>query len=90
MSYARLDFSSSVNVFLDCNGYFVCELCQFSRQAIGEVGDFHAASTDEIVEHLEAHVEAGGLVPRGAFERLREDQEENDVWLRDLWRKRTA
>lgn len=55
MSYARFGASSDVYVYDDAGGYIACCGC-----ILGNEWDFH--SVDEIVTHMQEHVDAGHKV----------------------------
>lgn len=43
-------------------------------------------STKEIIDHLEEHKKAGHYVPDSCIERILEEEEENDKWIKN-WDK---
>jgi hypothetical protein len=78
MSYARFGWDgSSVYVFLSSFGYLECCGCSLTPNRFGEF-----LSTAEMVRHLQEHQERGHTVPPETFDRLREDADWNDRWIR--------
>lgn len=70
MSYARFSEESDVYVYASVAGGVECCGCS--------MGDcFVAESTDEMVEHLQQHIEKGDMVPDDIESALQDDDAEN-------------
>jgi len=75
MSYSRF-LESDVYVFMHVGGYLECCACSLSSSE--ELwGSFRANSTEEMVDHLAKHRNAGDYVLAGIEDRLWEDNAEN-------------
>lgn len=79
MSYARFSDDSSVYVFLAVNGHLECCACLFAG---GFGGGYCAYSTQAMLDHLQEHIDAGHDVPDSCIERLKENREANDAYIR--------
>jgi hypothetical protein len=75
MSYARHSEDSDVYVFLSITGHLECCSCPLMP------GHFRADSTQAMLAHLQAHLEAGHKVPRDTLFALREDEAANDAYI---------
>jgi hypothetical protein len=75
MSYARFAAESDVYVFLAVGGHLECCGC-----ALGGEECFY--STAEMLAHLDAHRVVGHDVPDYCTDRLRENQKQNDAFIR--------
>lgn len=86
MSYARFSEDSDVYVFLRDLGLECCS-CTFAvlaemRSANVTMSlNFLAHNTDDMLAHLDQHRAAGHVVPDYAYEGLRDDRRENDIFL---------
>jgi hypothetical protein len=78
VSYCRFGPESHLYVYLDVGGYFCCCACPF----LEDLASAQLYTTDELLEHLRLHEEAGH---RGPYDRVRkhleEEREENDAWI---------
>ena len=89
MSYARFGWDGSdVYVFVSVGGWIECCACwlieeedEYLRENGQPFGFFHAYSTQEMVDHLNKHKEAGHCVPEYVFDRLWEEHEENMEYI---------
>lgn len=70
MSYARFGERSDVYVILHTSRSLVC-YCE----------PFYASSTEEMLEHLQGHIDRGDTVPDRTISGLRDDAEANDRWM---------
>ena len=68
MSYCRLGYDSDVYVYESKRGLECCG-CKM-------LGDYHTRSYDEMISHLEKHIEAGHAVPSHVIPWLKEESEE--------------
>lgn len=77
MAYARFGWEGSdVYIFLSVYGKLDCCACSIES-------GYQANSTDEMLAHLNQHIEAGDTVPDSCFEYLRRDKEENDLYIKE-------
>lgn len=76
MSYCRWSGDSSVYVFCAVQGHLECCGCILNDK-------WEHYSTDDMLAHLEKHREAGHSVPDYAIERLKEERDENDAFIRE-------
>lgn len=88
MSYARWS-QGDVYVYASTMGGIVCMMCKFMptrRTKVGMFGlgtgeqefheDFVCDTQDKMLEHLYKHKKSGDVVPSGAFERLKNEEDE--------------
>ena len=81
MSYCRMGTDSDVYAFPSIDGTFECCACLLTKKKLTTFGEIsfkmHRSKTfstrEELLEHLEEHVNAGHLVPDYAFKILREE-----------------
>ena len=71
MAYARMGNDSSVYIYMDVRGHLHCCFCDIFQEC------FMAYSTDEMVEHVQQHIERGDDVPDYLIPDLWEDDREN-------------
>jgi len=78
MAYARWS-TSDIYIYLDSNGYFCC--CNCSLDNI----DFNKFfETKTILFHIDKHIRAGHKVLNKTIMRLKEDEKENDLWIKKM------
>ena len=73
MSYCRFGKDSNVYLYPTFGKTWVCCNCRLSTELIEGIGFHHSfalVSLEGVKAHLEAHLEAGHLVPDYAFERV--------------------
>lgn len=73
MSYCRFGKDSNIYLYRDVLGCWICCSCPLSPELIDGIGihkSIALVSLEEVKAHLEAHQEAGHLVPDYAFERI--------------------
>lgn len=73
MSYARM-FSDDVYVYAHTSGGVVCAACYFCDEL---EPSYHAESTQEMIDHLKAHLRVGHSMPATIFDELLADDAEN-------------
>lgn len=78
MSFARWSEDSDVYVILHTGGYLACYWCDEAPRA----ACWAAATTAEMIAHLERHRVRGDLVPEHTFEQLRAEADESDAFIR--------
>jgi len=78
MSYARFTVDSDVYVFLSAAGVLECCSCCLAQDGEWETV---ATSTEQMLEHLHAHLAAGDLVPDYTFTGLARDAGINDHFI---------
>jgi len=96
MSYARFGSGGSdVYVFLNARGFLDCCSCILQEREwvynedsfLGYWEDVEPIiqnqfkTTQEMLDHLRIHQEAGDLICQDTIDELIEDQEENDQWI---------
>jgi hypothetical protein len=74
MSYCRFG-EGDVYVFMNVAGWLECCACSLAKTEDSVV--FKAKSTQQMVDHLEKHIDDGDRVPQGIFYDLWRDDEEN-------------
>jgi hypothetical protein len=79
MSYARFGWDNSdVYVYMSVSGFLEC--CGCLLVPLKDEFDapvFYGRSTQEMIDHLKRHEEAGENVPQDIYESLWEDDKEN-------------
>lgn len=84
MAYARF-IENDVYVYLDVSGYFTCCACALNEVEEDQI--FPASrsfyTTDDLIEHLREHQKKGDHVQDYVFERLLDEKEENDEWIKN-------
>jgi hypothetical protein len=75
MSYARF-LEGDVYVFMSTSGFLECCAC-FLSESKEWSSTFRASSTQQMVDHLDQHKEAGHFVPWGIVDHLWHDDKEN-------------
>jgi hypothetical protein len=88
VSYARFGWDGSdVYVYLDVAGSICCCACRLNEPEQWKDGDplfppsEYLLSTDDAIEHLRRHTEAGHTVPDTAVPNLIADRDENDAFI---------
>lgn len=74
MSYCRFG-EGDVYVFMSVSGWLECCACSLAKD--DESVFFQAHSTQEMVDHLNKHIEDGDRVPKDIFDDLWRDDKEN-------------
>ena len=78
MSFARKSFDSDVYVFRDFNDTYQCCICNLAEIVHAPTGptwkDPAPMTKDEILAHLQLHIERGDKVPDYCIEGLKEDR----------------
>jgi hypothetical protein len=80
MSYARMNgVDSDVYVYHHYMGWIECCGCSITEAEDHEdLGFFKAHTAREILEHLDAHVSIGDIVPDRCYSRIREEYPDID------------
>lgn len=71
MSYARFSNYSAVYIYASVHGGIECCGCHLHGDC------FIADSTQEMIDHVEAHRQVGDIVPEGIEDALWEDDQDN-------------
>jgi hypothetical protein len=82
MSYCRF-LQADAYIFMHVGGFLTCCGCSLPIENDIGVHSFEANSTQEMLDHIDAHLEAGHLIPGFVKERLIEDDKKNFPDLED-------
>jgi hypothetical protein len=76
MSYCGF-LQADAYIFMHVGGFLTCCGCPLPSEKGMEVHSFQANSTQEMLDHIDVHLESGHLIPSFVKERLIEDDEIN-------------
>ena len=97
MSYSRF-IEGDVYVILDTGGYLNCCMCNLQERewiddetalfkgylkSIGDIVQTQFYTTEDMLNHLQIHIDKGDNIPTRCLEGLKQDQEENDTWIKE-------